>query len=532
MYRYFLYILISSLAALAGFEDTAAQISPGDLAKPHEFLEGLSNCTKCHEIGAKITGEKCLECHTEVRDRITAGLGYHSSAEVKGKQCIECHSDHHGKNFQLVRLSTGEFNHNLTGFELSKPHAKLQCSDCHNTKFISGQKIAGKKYTYLGLNTGCLTCHADYHMGTLSSACLNCHGPETFNTAPSFNHDKARFRLAGKHRSVECVKCHRIENVNGTRFEEFRGIAFASCTNCHSDPHKGKFGSDCRRCHNEESFQIIKGMNTFDHNKTSFPLVGKHVALDCRECHKTRFTDPLNHDNCTDCHADYHKGQFAKNNISPDCNQCHNEKGFELFSYTIDQHNRSAFPLKGSHVAEPCFECHKKGPEWSFRKIGQNCSDCHTDIHKTFIDARFYPDENCKACHNETTWKQISFDHSLTDFKLTGAHASQQCAVCHIKTGTSGTMIQKFAGLTSDCSSCHNDNHHGQFATNGRTDCTVCHNTSNWEPSGFDHNKTAFRLDGKHINVPCAGCHKPQQEGTVTFTLYKLKDFRCESCHF
>jgi hypothetical protein len=48
----------------------------------------------------------------------------------------------------------------------------------------------------------------------------------------------------------------------------------------------------------------------------------------------------------------------------------------------------------------------------------------------------------------------------------------------------------------------------------------------------FDHNKTAFRLDGKHVNVPCAGCHKPQTEGNVTFTLYKLKDFRCESCHF
>jgi Zn finger protein HypA/HybF involved in hydrogenase expression len=48
---------------------------------------------------------------------------------------------------------------------------------------------------------------------------------------------------------------------------------------------------------------------------------------------------------------------------------------------------------------------------------------------------------------------------------------------------------------------------------------------------GFDHNKTAFRLDGKHVNVPCADCHKPQNEGSATYIKYKIKDFRCESCH-
>ncbi|MFZ0280585.1 MAG: hypothetical protein WAL29_02965, partial [Bacteroidales bacterium] len=69
--------------------EAAAQISPGDLSKPHEYLEGITNCTKCHILGNKITGEKCLDCHTEIKERISAGKGYHSSAEIKGKQCIE-----------------------------------------------------------------------------------------------------------------------------------------------------------------------------------------------------------------------------------------------------------------------------------------------------------------------------------------------------------------------------------------------------------------------------------------------------------
>ncbi len=509
-----------------------AQISPGDLSKPHEFLEGITNCTKCHEIGNKITGGKCLDCHTEIKDGLSAGKGYHSSADIKGKQCIECHSDHHGKNFQLVRFNSEEFDHSKTGFSLSAPHSKLVCQECHNKKFITDQKIKNKQFTYLGIKEACLTCHTDYHLNTLSSSCLNCHGPETFKTAPAFNHANARFRLAGRHKSVQCIQCHKMETINGAKFQEFRGVAFSSCTNCHKDPHQNKFGQDCRRCHNEESFTTIKGMSNFDHNKTAFPLVDKHLTLDCKACHKTNLTDPLKHDRCTDCHADYHKGQFTKSGRAPDCSSCHSIKGFTTFSYTLEQHNQGAFPLKGAHVSQPCTECHKKQAEWSFRAIGTDCRDCHADIHKSFINTKFYPDENCRVCHNESTWKDISYDHSQTGFPLTGAHARSLCATCHISGRSAGTLVQRFEGLPVNCSACHNDIHQGQFNTNGAETCTDCHLTENWKPSKFDHNKTDFKLDGQHINVACTGCHKTQINGPVRYTLYKIKDFRCESCHF
>ena len=82
-----------------------------------------------------------------------------------------------------------------------------------------------------------------------------------------------------------------------------------------------------------------------------------------------------------------------------------------------------------------------------------------------------------------------------------------------------------------NCSGCHEDKHFKQFEKNGITNCTQCHDTENWKASKFDHNKTAFKLDGKHINVPCAKCHKPQQEGSSFYVKYKLKVFTCESCH-
>lgn len=525
-----LLLLIVLVLALTG--KVSAQISPGDLSKPHEHLEGIPNCTKCHILGNKITGDKCLECHTEIKERISAGNGYHSSSEVKVKQCIECHSDHHGKNFQLVRLNTADFNHSLTGFTLSVPHSRLECSECHNPESIPDQKIKVKKFTYLGLKDACLGCHADYHLNTLSPSCLNCHGPETFKTVPAFNHNNTRFKLVGKHQNVECTGCHKIETVNGTKFQEFRGVAYASCNNCHKDPHQNKFGQNCRQCHSEISFTTIKGISNFDHNKTSFPLEDKHLTVDCNACHKTKFTDTLKHDRCTDCHADYHKGQFANNSVSPDCSTCHSVKGFTIFSYTLEQHNRNPFPLTGAHAAQPCTECHRKDGTWSFRNIGKDCIDCHTDIHKTYISSKYYPRESCISCHNESAWANVAFDHSKTGFLLTGAHSKPDCVLCHITRTGGNNLTQKFNGLPSACSSCHNDNHQGQFNRNGEEVCTGCHVTDNWEPSKFDHNNTLFRLDGQHVNVPCSGCHKVQQNGSVRFTLYKIKDYRCESCHF
>jgi len=508
-----------------------SQLSPGDLSEPHSSLEGLTNCTKCHVLGNRISGEKCLFCHTEIRQRITAQKGYHASAEVKGKECFTCHTEHNGKSFKLVRLDETKFDHSVTGYPLSAPHSQQGCRACHIAGRITDPLIRSKKSTYLGLNPECLTCHEDYHRQTLPAACLICHSPDAFRPATKFDHSNARFRLEGKHKSVECISCHKVELVNGKKFQEFRGVVYTSCASCHKDPHQNKFGPNCRQCHTEESFLTVKTVNNFDHNKTNFRLEGKHINVTCNACHKTKLTDPLTHDRCTDCHPDYHQGQFKKNGVSPDCIQCHSVSGFNTFSYNIEQHNLGSFPLNGSHEATACSECHRKQEKWSFRGIGINCRDCHNDIHEGVIQLKYYPGGNCQSCHKETRWSDVAFDHSKTGFALTGAHHGQSCSECHFRKDPKGIVHQKFIGLPGECSACHTDNHYGQFTVNGVTDCTRCHTTQDWKATGFDHDKSAFRLEGEHLNVPCAKCHKPQKEGSVFYVNYRIKEFKCESCH-
>jgi hypothetical protein len=489
----------------------------------------MAKCTQCHTLGAKVSNSKCLACHTEIKERIDRQKGYHASIAVKGKECVSCHNDHHGRKFQIIRFDPTKFQHELAGYKLEGAHSKQQCNACHNSKFISNQKLKAKSGTYLGLNTKCLTCHTDYHQKTLPESCTNCHGQESFKPAVKFSHTTTKFPLVGKHQQVDCAKCHKIETRGGNTFQHFSGVQFTNCTNCHTDVHQNKFGQNCKQCHSELSFHNIKYTNNFDHSKTGFLLDGKHVDVSCVSCHKTNYTDPLKHNNCSDCHTDYHKGQFAQSGKSPDCSKCHTVKGFSPSNFTIEQHSQCSFELRGAHLAVACNECHKKQDKWSFRNIGKRCVDCHNDNHKSFISPKYYPEENCLSCHVENKWNQVNFDHSKTGFQLTGIHSKTNCRACHYKQDNLGHVQQEFSGLSKTCASCHSDNHNKQFEKNGITDCSECHGTENWKASKFDHNKTAFKLEGKHQNVACAACHKPNLEGKII--QYKIKNFKCETCH-
>jgi hypothetical protein len=510
---------------------TAAQISPGDLTDVHAHLEGMSNCTKCHILGDKVTNEKCLQCHTELKARVDAGKGYHSSPQLKGKACVTCHNDHHGRKFQIVKFNKETFDHSLTGYKLQGAHAKKVCADCHKPANITATAIRNKKFTYLGLPTACTGCHADYHQKSLATACENCHTFDAFKPASKFSHSRAKFQIIGRHTEVPCEKCHKTGNRNGQKFQEFTGIAYKSCTNCHKDPHQNKFGQNCTECHSEESFTAVKTMNKFDHSRTTFKLENKHETVSCKTCHKGKFTEPLRHDRCIDCHKDYHDNQFVSQGTPVDCSSCHSSRGFAGSSYTIERHNESNYRLEGAHQATPCDACHKKSEKWSFRNIGKKCADCHKDVHQGHISPDYYPGANCLACHTMNNWKDVGFDHSKTKFSLAGPHVKVSCRNCHFTKEESGITSQRFSGLSQNCGTCHIDKHYGQFEEKGSTDCLRCHNSSGWLIPVFDHNKTAFKLDGKHSGVPCIKCHKPVVKDNISFILYKIKDTQCKSCH-
>jgi len=222
--------------------------------------------------------------------------------------------------------------------------------------------------------------------------------------------------------------------------------------------------------------------------------------------------------------------QFLSGTRVTDCLQCHTENGFSPAIFTIESHKQSDFPLSGAHLAVPCFECHLKSEQWEFRQIGVNCNDCHEDIHAQYLDKKYYPEQNCKTCHMESRWNEISFDHSRTGYLLEGVHAKQSCHACHFKPDEQGRLVQRFSQLTAACLECHREVHHEQFGREPAL-CLKCHDYFDWEAGLFNHNQTAFPLDGKHKEVTCSKCHpRVNQDGQV-FIKYKSISALCESCH-
>jgi len=508
-----------------------AQISPGKLSLAHANLEGITNCTKCHVIGEKETTSKCLECHVEINSLIKQNKGYHASTEVKDKRCAECHGEHYGREFQLVIMDTTSFNHDLTAYSLVGKHNKIKCSDCHNENLIKDKLSQKKSQTYLGLGTDCLSCHTDTHQSTLSTNCLNCHNQDAFKPATLFDHNNSAYKLQGKHQEVSCEKCHKIELKNGDKFQQFKGVAYQNCTNCHQDTHENRFGNDCLKCHNYFSFKSTSNtLNNFNHNQTKYPLKGAHQNVDCKECHKTNYTASLKYGKCTDCHSDYHEGQLLKPGLKMDCSDCHSVNNFTSTNFTIEKHNTTKFQLEGAHLAVPCFLCHKTTEKWNFRNLGNTCSDCHKNIHDTYFDKKYMPDNDCKICHSVDIWSDIKFDHAKTEYNLEGKHKEASCRDCHFKESVEGKQ-QQFRWEENTCTNCHLDQHYGQFDNNGNTTCSDCHTFENWQPSLFDHNQTRFKLDGEHRDVSCIKCHPLVVEPNYSYHIYKLTDISCASCH-
>jgi len=589
-----------------------SQISPGDLTNAHSKLEGMTNCTLCHDIGKKVSNVKCLDCHKEIKSLLNHNKGFHSSSKVVNKDCFDCHSEHHGRKFDMVRFDENNFDHDLTGYVLEGKHDAIDCRKCHIPDFIFDRDLKKRENTFLGLEQKCLSCHDDFHQKTLSNDCMTCHDMNAFKPASKFEHDNTNYPLMGKHIEVDCIECHNVTARNGKEFYEFSDIPFAdckachndphngqiigscvqchtetsftsfvgkgsfnhnltgyklkgqhnkidcfschsptsnpiavfqdninidqnSCVECHKDPHENKYGQDCAKCHKESSFLSLNRMDFFDHTITDYPLKGKHLEVDCKKCHEKRFSTPIEFSACSNCHIDYHDGEFTKNDISPDCIECHSlELGFDYSLYTLEQHQTTSFPLEGAHVATPCFACHiSEGDEkWTFANLGTDCVDCHIDIHENFISKNYYPDNNCVVCHINDAWSEVSFDHSLTNWPLDGKHIEVNCRECHFDIFDNETIVsQNFTTLNTECISCHENVHDDLFAISGITDCTRCHVTDSWFPKKFDHNSTAFPLEGRHEEISCSACHEVIHESGESTVVYALNKLECIDCH-
>jgi len=508
-----------------------AQLSPGPLSQAHAHLEGMSNCTQCHDIGQKVPDSKCLSCHEEIDELINAGKGYHASREVRSQTCIDCHSDHHGRKFEMTRFNEEAFNHELTGYSLEGQHAVIDCRSCHTSDNIKDAEIRKREDTFLGLGAACLNCHNDYHQNTLGNDCASCHGMDAFRPAGKFDHNETEFVLLGVHTSVSCEDCHPIEMRNGNEFQQFSDVAFSDCVSCHTDPHGGLPGK-CSACHTETEFQDKRYIARFSHGLTGFDLKGKHSSLSCFDCHSNNqsasqlFGDRagIAENDCVRCHEDIHEGRFGT-----DCVRCHNESSFLSLNEGFEfNHDVTAFPLEGLHIEVDCNSCHID----SYRDpiAHATCVDCHDDYHngQFVVEGQVRDCADCHSVYEGFSFTSFGFEeHSSTAFPLEGSHLATPCFACHLE-----EEDWQFADIGSRCVDCHEDIHEDHIGSDyyPGQDCSRCHNPELWAAVEFDHDLTSWPLEGAHENVSCRACHFEETQEGLTQEFEGLST-ACYDCH-
>jgi hypothetical protein len=328
----------------------------------------------------------------------------------------------------------------------------------------------------------------------------------------------------------------------------FKPQEHAACTSCHRDPHAGALGTDCARCHNTAGWLQIAG-DRFDHDKTRYPLEGKHAKVACAQCHGGGRRKPA-FSACTDCHRDVHGGERLARPELTACESCHTVFGFAPANYTLTRHADSRFPLRGAHRAVACSGCHEPVADTGqledlyaraadLAPAHDSCTDCHRDPHRGQTTALTGPAgrSGCLVCHDDNTWRTPRFDHSATRFALDGAHARAACTKCHKPEREGDAVDIPFRDTVADCAACHEDVHRGQFADRrtpqtGLVGCARCHVTLDWLAEKFDHEKDSrFPLRGGHEKVACTACHIPDPDDADRFVRYKPLPVDCRSCH-
>lgn len=532
-----------------------AQISPGPLSRAHQTLSGSLNCAKCHDLGAGGVQLKCLECHTEIRQRLVQRRGLHATfvgPNATGKDCVRCHSEHNGADFPIVRWEPNReaLDHSKTGFPLIGRHAVVSCEGCHKAADIpvsARQEIRVKdlNHTYLGLSQDCASCHPDEHHRQLSTNCSDCHDVNGWRPAPRFVHSTTKYQLTGAHATVACAKCHPSIPDTAKPYVKYTGLSFATCTGCHADPHKGAFTASCQSCHNTANWKRVAQLEGFDHSKTEFPLLGKHRTVACSDCHTHGdFKTPVAYAKCSDCHADAHNKQFLTRPDGGDCAACHNVDGFKPATFDVKAHAATAYPLEGRHTMVSCDQCHlPRGKATVFKITQTQCIDCHQDVHRgQFVGA---PHQNrCEDCHDVQGFRPAQFTlarHQQTRFPLTAAHLAVPCTNCHVEVAAASVTPVKYQFEDRSCTACHQDPHRGEFrdrmetrrANGGPMGCEACHTIDTWkELNRFDHSTTKFPLIGAHRGVACADCHRPPVlERTLEHVDFRAAPKQCSGCH-
>ncbi|MBN2524921.1 MAG: hypothetical protein JXR76_00920 [Deltaproteobacteria bacterium] len=592
MHLVFLISTVFSMSISISGNAAGQVFSPGKLSNAHAQWDSLNHCDKCHTPGQKIDRQKCLTCHRPLAERIRKQQGFHGQKQIRKQRCEKCHPEHRGQEASLVDwtkssisgappTSKKQFDHLQTGWPLKGAHAKAECADCHQSRRIKDAKVLAylkttrDAETFQGLSTACIDCHFDEHRGQLKAACDKCHTEKSFKPVSKFTHDKY-WKLEGAHKKVPCIKCH-LEQTDATysqkafpkpraaTYLKMNGIPHDSCTDCHTDAHHNRFGKNCLSCHNVNSWVIDTPTRDLSfHNRTDFPLLGRHRFVPCERCHPRNAKGnmkltPIAHERCNTCHPNAHPDFSPAHYLKRDCGECHTNGGFAPSKFTLNDHQKTKFPLSAPHQTVACPVCHlnkmgqpvtdtgsKKLAGFTAKRVlskwrlisdvaPQKCDRCHASPHRSQ-----FAGQQCTNCHNGTSWRidATTWQHEKhSTYALKGRHKKVACAKCHLtESDLDGTFVRYRPIDHADCTPCHGDHHLGQFRLlSPKKKCSNCHEEKGFAPSKFDHNNPAFctfPLRGKHLKTRCIKCHpRTTLADGVSTIRYRPTLSDCDLCH-
>ena len=247
-----------------------------------------------------------------------------------------------------------------------------------------------------------------------------------------------------------------------------------------------------------------KKWSVITHDKTNFPLQGKHRTVPCGECHINGVMagTPTG---CESCHWQRKKDDRYQLQLGFHCGDCHTPFDWKKIKPNSWNHEQTTgFRLPGGHRLLDCGQCHMGN---SFSAQTASCYQCHRADYEragnpNHVGSGFSTD--CQICHlSMLTWLGASFSHS--QFILKGVHKTLNCQDCH-KNG-------QYSGLASQCVDCHLDDYNSTGEPDHRklgfsTDCLSCHSSEavTWLDATFDHSPY-WTLKGTHKSLNCSDCH-------------------------
>ncbi|MDH3215863.1 MAG: hypothetical protein OEN01_06160 [Candidatus Krumholzibacteria bacterium] len=287
--------------------------------------------------------EVCLDCHEDMRDRLMGTP--HLMATTDTEDAVVACSDCHAGDERHWEEDAEEYPR-MNPSKLSATAAMQVCSGCH---VQSHQQNMQERNAHAQNEINCSGCH-EIHVAENAATP---HG--------GYQYAVTQFTGLLKKNEVDlCLDCH--IDVRGQFAKPYRhpvNDGIVKCSECHMtlDVASGRnsfagTNAACYECHNE-----FKGPFPFEHQATVDYSTEEGACLNCHEPHGSHLPRMLN--------QTFESPHFAL------CSRCH----------LVPKHN-----LNQQH-----------GTMWA----GLPCTDCHVDIHGSYVSKRFFsPALQAQGCIN------------------------------------------------------------------------------------------------------------------------------------